>query len=359
MVQEIKEQLQAYCNLRFTEEELEYIDKIRWIKGSYVDFLRVWQPRYEDFEITTDDPCGLAIEAKGSWLCSSMYEIPVLAIVNEVYFRMQYNYDELIASFEKKLDEKIQWLIDGKYHVGNFSEFGLRRRLSAEAQDMAVRRLVEANAKYHKADGQWSKCVGTSNVYLAKKYNILPVGTQAHEFTMCVGQVDHKHNAAYSNWFALDAWVKEYGILNGTALTDTITTDCFLKDFNLTFSTLFSGVRHDSGSPDVWADKMIAHYEKLGIDARTKTLLFSDSLNFEKADMLFNKYSEKAMVAFGIGTYLSNDTHVNALNIVMKPTLCNGQPIAKISDVEGKGMCKDQEYVDYLKRCIKWRMEHE
>lgn len=359
MVDEIKEQLQAYCKLRFTEEELEYIDKIRWIKGSYIDFLRIWQPRYEDFEITTDDPCGLAIEAKGSWLCSSMYEIPVLAIVNEVYFRMQYNYDELIKSFEERLDEKIQWLIDGKYHIGNFSEFGLRRRLSAEAQEMAVRKLVEANAKYHKADWQWSKCVGTSNVYLAKKYNILPVGTQAHEFTMCVGQGDHKHNPAYSNWFALDAWVKEYGILNGTALTDTVTTDCFLKDFGLTFSHLFSGTRHDSGDPYVWADKMIAHYETLGIDAKTKTLLFSDSLNFEKADRLFNKYSEKAMVAFGIGTYLSNDTHVNALNIVMKPTLCNGQPIAKISDVEGKGMCKDQEYVDYLKRCIKWRMEHE
>lgn len=359
MVEEIKEQLKAYCKLRFTEEELGYIDSIKWIKGSYVDFLRVWQPRYEDFEITTDDPCGLAIEARGSWLCSSMYEIPVLAIVNEVYFRMQYNYDDLLASFEKKLDEKIQWLIDGKYHIGNFSEFGLRRRLSAEAQEMAVRKLVEANDKYHKGDDKWSRCVGTSNVYLAKKYGILAVGTQAHEFTMAVGQGDHKHNPAYSNWFALDAWVKEYGILNGTALTDTITTDCFLRDFNLTFSTLFSGVRHDSGDPYVWADKMLNHYEKLGIDAKTKTLLFSDSLNFEKANSLFNTYNGKAMVAFGIGTYLSNDTHVNALNIVMKPTLCNGQPIAKISDVAGKGMCKDQEYVDYLQRCIKWRMEHE
>ena len=359
MVQEIKEQLQAYCKLRFTEEELEYIDKIRWIKGSYVDFLRVWNPRYEDFEITTDDPCGLAIEARGSWLCSSMYEIPVLAIVNEVYFRMKYNYDELIKSFEEKLDEKIQWLIDGKYHIGNFSEFGLRRRLSSEAQEMAVRKLVEANNKFHKTDRLWSRCVGTSNVYLAKKYGIVPTGTQAHEFTMCVGQGDHKHNPAYSNWFALDAWVKEYGILNGTALTDTITTDCFLKDFDLTFSTLFSGVRHDSGSPDTWADKMIDHYEKLGIDAKTKTLLFSDSLNFDKADRLFNKYNDRTMVAFGIGTYLSNETHVPALNIVMKPTLCNGQPIAKISDVDGKGMCKDQEYVDYLKRCIKWRMAHE
>ncbi len=359
MVQEIKDQIRAYCSLRFTEEELQYIDSIRWIKGSYVDFLRVWQPRYEDFTITTEDPCGLAIDARGSWLCSSMYEIPVLAIVNEVYFRMQHNYDELLQTFEKKLDEKIGWLISGKYHIGNFSEFGLRRRLSAEAQDMAVRKLVEANPKFHKDERLWSRCVGTSNVYLAKKYGIVPVGTQAHEFTMCVGQGNHKHNIAYSNWFALDAWVTEYGILNGTALTDTITTECFLRDFNLTFSTLFSGVRHDSGDPYKWADKMIAHYEKLEIDPKTKTLLFSDSLNFEKADRLFDTYRDRTMVAFGIGTYLSNDTHVPALNIVMKPTYCNSWPVAKVSDVEGKEMCKDREYVDYLNRCIRWRMEHE
>ena len=359
MVQEIKDQIRAYCSLRFTEEELQYIDSIRWIKGSYVDFLRVWQPRYEDFTITTEDPCGLAIDARGSWLCSSMYEIPVLAIVNEVYFRMQYNYDELLQTFEKKLDEKIGWLISGKSHIGNFSEFGLRRRLSAEAQDLAIRKLVEANPSFHKDEKRWSRCVGTSNVYLAKKYGIVPVGTQAHEFTMCVGQGNHKHNIAYSNWFALDAWVTEYGILNGTALTDTITTECFLRDFNLTFSTLFSGVRHDSGDPYKWADKMIAHYEKLEIDPKTKTLLFSDSLNFEKADRLFEAYRERTMVAFGIGTYLSNDTHVPALNIVMKPTYCNSWPVAKVSDVEGKEMCKDREYVEYLNRCIRWRMEHE
>lgn len=359
MVQEINEQIQAYCALRFTEEELQYIDNIRWIKGSYVDFLRIWQPRFEDFIISTDDPCGLSIEARGSWLCSSMYEIPVLAIVNEVYFRMRYDYNDLLRSFEQKLDEKIDWLISGKYHIGNFSEFGLRRRLSAEAQEMAVRKLVDANDRFHKGDGIWSRCVGTSNVYLAKKYGIVPVGTQAHEFTMCVGQGNHKHNVAYSNWFALDAWVTEYGILNGTALTDTITTDCFLKDFNLTFSTLFSGVRHDSGDPYRWADRMIAHYKKLDIDPRTKTLLFSDSLNFEKADKLFQAYKDQTMVAFGIGTYLSNDTHVPALNIVMKPTYCNSWPVAKVSDVEGKEMCRDREYVDYLNRCIQWRMEHE
>lgn len=353
MVEEIREQIKAYCQLRFLEDELDYLENIRWIKGSYVDFLRIWQPRFEDFEITTDAPCGLFVEAKGSWLNTTMYEIAVLAIVNEVYFRMSYDYESLFESFKQRLEKKVQMLKDGEYTIGNFSEFGLRRRLSGEAQELAVKMLCENNSAY-----QGSKCVGTSNVYLAKKYNVMAVGTMAHEWIMCVGQGNHRHNPAYSNWFALDAWIEEYGILNGIALTDTITTDCFLKDFKLTYATLFSGVRHDSGDPVGWGEKMIAHYKKLGIDPKLKTLLFSDNLNFEKADRLYKYFNGKINIAFGIGTYLSNDTYVSPLNIVMKTTLCNGMDVAKISDTPGKGMCKNEAYVDYLERCIKWRMEN-
>lgn len=352
MVAEIKRQIQLYCNLRFTEDELEYLNNIKWIKGSYVDFLRLWKPRYEDFEITTNAECGLAIETKGTWLNTSMYEIPTLAIVNEVYFRMAYDYEKLMQSFQERLQKKIQLLTDGTYQLGAFSEFGLRRRLSAEAQELAIQELAKANYPY-------SKFVGTSNVYLAKKFGLTPVGTMAHEWIMCVGQGNHKHNPAYSNWYALDAWVKEYGVLNGTALTDAITTDCFLKDFQLTYATLFSGLRHDSGDPIEWGDKMIEHYKSLGIDPKTKTLLFSDSLNFEKADKLYRYFKDKAKVAFGIGTYIANDTEVPALNIVMKTTACNGMDVAKISDTPGKGMCKNPDYVHYLQRCIDWRMENE
>lgn len=353
MVEEIVEQIKAYCDLRFTEDELEYLHNIKWLKGSYIDFLRLWKPRYEDFEITTNADCGLSIETFGTWLNTSMYEIPVLAIVNEVYFRMAYNYGVLLNSFKSRLEDKIKMLTNGTYKIGTFSEFGLRRRLSAEAQELAVKELCEHNKDY--VD---SYCVGTSNVYLAKKYGVTPVGTMAHEWIMCVGQGNHKHNPAYSNWYALDAWVKEYGILNGTALTDAITTDCFLRDFQLTYATLFSGVRHDSGDPYEWGDKMIEHYKNLGIDAKTKTLLFSDSLDFERANNLYKYFKDKAKVAFGIGTYLSNDTCVPPLNIVMKTTACNGMDVAKISDTPGKGMCKNPEYVDYLQRCINWRMEN-
>ena len=352
MIEEIKEQIEAYCELRFTEEELDYLGQITWLKESYVDFLRLWQPRFADFIIDDEASWGLRVEATGTWLNTSMYEVPVLAIINEVYFRMSGGYDDRMVSFERKLDEKIQWLADGKYQIGSFSEFGLRRRLSGEAQELAVDKL-------RKADLGTSRFVGTSNVYLAKKFNLKPVGTMAHEWIMCTGQGNHKHNPAYSNWYALDAWVKEYGVLNGTALTDTITTECFLKDFQLTFATLFSGVRHDSGDPFEWAEKMISHYKELGIDPKTKTLLFSDSLDFERADKIWKNLHDRINVAFGIGTYISNDTDVEALNIVMKVTDCNNMDVAKISDVSGKGMCKNPDYVDYLQRCIDWRIQNE
>lgn len=351
MVEEIKEQIKHYCSLRFTDGELDYLNKIKWLKGSYIEFLRLWQPRYKDFEITSDAKCGLSIETKGTWLNTSMYEIPILAIVNEVYFRMAYDYDDLFESFKEHLQTKVRLINNQLYELGSYSEFGLRRRLSAEAQELAVKELI-------KTDSRYNHFVGTSNVYLAKKYGVTPVGTMAHEWIMCAGQGNHKHNPAYSNWYALEAWVQEYGVLNGIALTDTITTDCFLKDFQLTYATLFSGVRHDSGDPYEWGEKMIKHYKSMGINPKTKTLLFSDSLDFDKATKLQRHFSDRIKVAFGIGTFISNDTYVSALNIVMKTTLCNGMDVAKLSDVEGKGMCKNPEYVDYLRRCIKWRMEH-
>ena len=351
MVEEIKEQIKHFCTLRYTEEELAYLDNIKWIKGSYIDFLRLWQPRFEDFHISEDGESGLTIETTGTWLNTSMYEIPTLAIVNEVYFRMAYNYEELLESFTKKLSEKKHLLENGTYCLGNYSEFGLRRRLSSEAQEYAVKELSSVCT-------EGSSFIGTSNVYLAKKYGLTPVGTMAHEWIMCSGQGNKKHNPAYSNWYALDAWVKEYGVLNGIALTDTITTDCFLKDFQLTYATLFSGVRHDSGDPIEWGEKMINHYKNLGIDPKGKTLLFSDSLNFEKADKIKKHFDNRVRVAFGIGTYISNDTDVEPLNIVMKVTKCNGTEVAKISDTPGKGMCKNPEYVDYLQRSIDWRMKN-
>lgn len=354
MVEEITAQIKEYCNLRFTEDELQYLRSIPWMKPSYINFLRLWKPRFEDFSIQeTDEGCRLSIQTYGTWLNTSMYEIPILAIVNEVYFRMQYNYKDLLVEFKTRADQKVQDLISGKFNLGVFSEFGERRRLSSEAQEYVVRLLAEKNPEFKD-----SHFIGTSNVYLARECEVIPVGTMAHEFIQCVGQGNHKHNPAYSNYYMLRSWVDEYQTRNGTALTDCIGTDVFLRDFDLTYATLFSGVRHDSGDPIEWGEKIIAHYKKLGIDPKTKTLLFSDSLNFEKASEIYEHFKGQAKVAFGIGTFIANDTNVPALNIVCKVIECNGNPVAKLSDTEGKGMCQDKDYIEYLKRTIAWRLQH-
>ncbi len=355
MVAEIREQIQAFCNLRFTEDELQYLASIKWLKKSYINHLRLWKPNFNEFDIREGGNSGLIIEAKGTWLDTSMYEIPTLAIVNEVYFRFRDDYDALLESSKERTRAKADLLRTGVYWLPVFSEFGLRRRLCSEAQEYAIKEF--SNLDNH--DILRSFFVGTSNVYLAKKYGVKPVGTMAHEWLMCMGQGNRLYDVAHGNKVALDAWIKEYGVENGIALTDCITTDCFLLDFDKPMATLFSGVRHDSGDPFVWGDKMIDHYTRLGIDPMTKTLLFSDSLNFEKADKIARYFQGKAKVAFGIGTYIANDTYAEPLNIVMKVTECNGGPVAKISDTAGKGMCKDQEYVDYLQRAIDWRLNHE
>jgi nicotinate phosphoribosyltransferase len=356
MIQEIKDQFDYYCTLRFTDEELSWLKtNLPWLSEGYINYLRFWHPVREEVSINENgiipyNDCGLAIEAKGTWLNTSMYEIVLLAIVNEVYFSFTYDMKEKERIFKENTMNKIKDLINHKYELGKFSEFGLRRRLSKASHDWLINTL-----------SMYTDCgfVGTSNVFLAKKYDVKAVGTMAHELIQAIGQGNPKHDKAHSNYFTMKAWTDEYKTLNGIYLTDCITTDCFLKDFDLTYATLFSGVRHDSGDPIEWGEKMLNHYKKLNINAKTKTLLFSDSLNFEKATNLYNHFKDQCHVAFGIGTYLSNDTDVKPLNIVMKITECNGAPVAKISDSPGKGMCRDNNYVDYLTRCIKWRMTHE
>lgn len=362
MVQEIREQIDHYCKLRFKTEEIDYLRRTNpWLSDGYLNFLHFWHPvRSEIFVQTGDDDfgeavklvpyndCGLAIEARGTWLSTSMYEIAILAIVNEVYFAMKYDGKELEKAFKERTRAKIDMLNIGRYNIGVFSEFGMRRRLSAKTQDWLIGQLKKVPG-----------FVGTSNVYLAMKHDVKPVGTMAHEFVQCVGQGNHELNPAYSNKFVMEAWTGEYQTRNGIMLGDTIGTDVFLRDFDLAFATLYSGVRHDSGNPFVWGEKILALYEALGIDPKTKTLLFSDSLDFARATAIRKHFQGRCKVAFGIGTYLANDTFVDALNIIMKVTLCNGSAVAKVSDTPGKGMCRDEEYVDYLNRTIKWRLDHE
>ena len=347
MLAEINSQIDYLCSLRFTNEELDYLRSIRFIKNDYVEFLRLWHPVREYVTTGLTENGELTVVVKGPLFSAMQFEIHLLEIINEVYFRMTYDYEELRRSAMEKLDKKIADFNSGKYTF-RFAEFGARRRLSREWEDVVIKRLArETNA-----------CVGTSNVYFAKKYNLTPIGTYAHEFVQMYQGID-SIPLAYTNHYAMKDWYNEYEGDNGTALTDTVTTDLFLLDFNRSMVNNYTGVRHDSGDPYEWGEKMIAHYKKYGVDPKTKTLLFSDSLDFDRAQALYDYFKDKAKVSFGIGTFCANDTCVEPLNIVIKLQYVNGRPVAKLSDNPGKAMCRDEEYLEYLKKSVAFRLQRE
>ena len=347
MVEEIGEQIDALCTLRFRKDELNYLRSIRFIKNDYVEFLRLWRPIREYVTMSLSDAGELSVIVNGPLFSAMQFEIYLLEIINEVYFRMAYDYDELLRSAEERLEEKIRAFQTGKYTF-KFAEFGCRRRLSREWQDVVVRRLAQ----------ETGHCVGTSNVYLAMKYDLTPIGTYAHEFVQMYQGID-SIPLAFTNHYAMQDWYDEYDGDNGTALTDTVTTDLFLLDFNRSMVNNYSGVRHDSGDPYEWGEKMIAHYKSYGVDPKTKLLLFSDSLNFDSAQELYDYFRNKTKVSFGIGTFVSNDTAAEALNIVIKLQYVNGRPVAKLSDNPAKAMCRDEEYLEYLKRSVDFRLKRE
>ncbi len=344
MAEEINAQIDHLCQLRFTGDELDYLRSVRFIKNDYVEFLRLWHPIRDYVTVELSENGELSVVVDGPLFSAMQFEIYLLEIINEVYFRMQYNYEELLASAQEKLDKKITALNDGTYTF-RFAEFGCRRRLSREWQDTVVRRLAF----------ETKSCVGTSNVYLAMKYHLTPIGTYAHEFVQMYQGID-SIPLAYTNHYAMKDWYAEYDGDNGTALTDTITTDLFLLDFNRSMVNNYTGVRHDSGDPYEWGEKIIRHYEKYGVDPKTKLLLFSDSLDFDKAQKLYEYFSGRTKVSFGIGTFCSNDTCAPALNIVIKLQYVNGRPVAKLSDTPGKAMCRDSGYLKYLKQSVDFRL---
>ncbi|MDD6142450.1 MAG: nicotinate phosphoribosyltransferase [bacterium] len=347
MFEEINAQIDHLCTLTFTKDELDYLRSIRFIKNDYVEFLRLWRPIRDYVETSLDADGRLHIVVRGPLFSAMQFEIYLLEIVNEVYFRLQYDYAELRVSAQEKLDEKIRDFQHGKYAF-RFAEFGCRRRLSREWQEEMVRRLTT----------ETSNCVGTSNVYLAKKFGIKPIGTYAHEYVQMYQGID-SIPLAYTNHYAMEDWYNEYKGDNGTALTDTITTDLFLLDFNRSMVNNFTGVRHDSGDPFEWGEKMIAHYKRYDADPMTKLLLFSDSLDFDKAQALYDHFHDRIKVSFGIGTFCSNDTFAEPLNIVIKLQTVNGRAVAKLSDTPGKAMCRDAEYLEYLKRSVAFRLNRE
>ncbi|HUT43618.1 MAG TPA: nicotinate phosphoribosyltransferase, partial [Desulfobacterales bacterium] len=267
----------------------------------------------------------------------------VLAIINQIYFTSTVEQEILIEERKKgswKLWDKIKLIQDLNDPGFKFSDFGARRRYSKHWHDVVVQRMAEKLPE---------NFAGTSDVYFAYKHNVKPIGTMAHEWIQAGQALTNPRN---SQKFMLQKWADEYRGELGIALSDTLGLDVFLKDFDSYFAKLFDGVRHDSGDPIRMGEKIIAHYKKLKIDPKSKTIVFSDSLTIPKAIEIYQHFKDRIKVSFGIGTNLTNDLVREPLNIVIKMTHCNGQPVAKISDNEGKGMCESAEYLQCLKSIL-------
>lgn len=342
MVEEINAQIDALCELRFKPEELAYLRTLRYLKSDYVDFLEGFQLRRRFITVKADGD-DILIEARGPMVQVMMFEIYVLAIVNEVYFS-RFNTPAVIAEGVRRMKSKVQDILTFFDMPSNRAanplelfDFGTRRRFSREWQEKVVSGMQRAIPDYFK---------GTSNVDLARRYGITPIGTMAHEYLQAFQQLGPRLKDFQKA--ALEAWVQEYRGDLGIALTDVVGMDAFLRDFDLYFAKLFDGIRHDSGSPFEWTEKAIAHYEKLKVPVYGKRFTYSDSLNVPLIIELYKRYANTAKLGFGWGTNLTNDMGIEPLQIVMKIVECNGAPVAKLPDTAGKTMSNNLPFLQYL-----------
>lgn len=340
--EEVERELDHLCSLMFTEDEVAYLRGLRFIKSDFADFLTLFRFQRKFIQVETNGP-HLRIRATGPLVHVMGFEIFVLYIVNELYFR-RFDREAALAEARVRLRQKIDELRAFEQEPPRatpfeFFDFGVRRRFSGDWQDEVVATLARELPHFFK---------GTSNVYLAKKYKLVPIGTMAHEYLQAYQAFGVRLRDFQTA--ALEDWVQEYRGDLGTALTDVVGMNGFLRDFDLYFAKLFDGLRHDSGDPVEWGEKALAHYARLRIDARSKRMVFSDALTVPKALALYRHFADRTTCGFGIGTKLTNDTPYPALNIVMKLTRCNGQPVAKLSDTPGKSMCTDETFLAYLRQ---------
>ncbi len=337
---EIAREVNALSRLRLRDDEIDYLRSLRFMKSDFVDFLGLFHFNEKYVKIGEGErPGELDITIRGPWLHTILFEIPVLAIVSEVYFRRTQPQPameegrrrlkakiDLVRTVERELDFRI-------------SDFGTRRRFSLAWHEEILQTLKREVPEYF---------AGTSNVWFAMRNNLTPLGTMAHEYMQACQALGPRLRD--SQTFAFDKWAQEYRGDLGIAVADTYGTDAFLRDFDMYFCKLFDGARHDSGDPFEWGEKLIAHYRKNRVDPRTKQLIFSDQLSFPLAIAIARRFHGRAITAFGIGTNLTNDLGYEPINIVIKMTECNGQPVAKVSDSPGKTISKDAGYLRYLRQ---------
>jgi len=349
-VNEIREEIRSLCSLHFQDAELAYLRSLRFIKSDFVDFLGLFKLNEKYITVTALPSGEIDIAIQGPWLHTILFEIPVLAIVNEVYFRNTQKLPDLMAG-RQRLDVKIGQLRSEGLSDLKIADYGTRRRFSG-AWHVEVLRVLSARLGTGQSPGNASgmagQFAGTSNVLFAMKLGLTPLGTMAHEYLQACQALGPRLRD--SQIYAFESWAKEYRGDLGIALSDVYGMSAFLRDFDLYFCKLFDGARHDSGDPFQWGERMIDHYIRNRVDPRTKTLIFSDALTIPRTIELYQQFKGRCQLAFGIGTNLTNDLGYEPLQIVIKMVRCNGQPVAKLSDTPSKDMCDDEKYLAYLRQ---------
>ena len=342
MVSEIREEIRALCSLRFQDAELAYLQSMRFIKSDFVDFLGLFRLNEKYVTVTALSSGEIDVAINGPWLHTIPFEIPILAIINEVYFRNTQKLPDL-SEGRRRLDVKIEQLKGEGLSAHKIADYGTRRRYSRAWHEEVLRTLTARLGA-----GTAGQFAGTSNVLFAMKLGLTPLGTMAHEFLQACQALGPRLRD--SQVFAFESWAKEYRGDLGIALSDVYGMSAFLRDFDMYFCKLFDGARHDSGDPSAWGERLIQHYLINRVDPRTKILIFSDGLTVPKTIELYRQFKGRCQLAFGIGTNLSNDLGYEPLQIVIKMVQCNGQPVAKVSDTPSKNMCDDVKYLDYLRQ---------
>jgi nicotinate phosphoribosyltransferase len=341
-VQEIRDEIRSLCSLQFQDAELAWLRSLRFIKSDFVDFLGLFRLNEKYIQVNALANGEIDISIQGPWLHTILFEIPVLAIVNEVYFRNTQQVPDFLEG-RKRLEQKIDALHAERLSDLKIADYGTRRRFSRAWHEELLRVLISKLGT-----GSAGQLAGTSNALFAMKLGLTPLGTMAHEYLQACQALGPRLRD--SQVFGFETWAREYRGDLGIALSDVYGIEPFLRDFDMYFCKLFDGARHDSGDPFTWGERMIAHYRNNRVDPLTKTLIFSDGLTVEKTIALYQQFRGRCQLAFGIGTNLTNDLGYEPLQIVIKMTQCNGQPVAKLSDTPGKGMCNDENYLAYLRQ---------
>lgn len=304
----LRKEVEAMASLKLSKEEESFIRrKCPYFDPVFLDLLKGYRFNPDEVKVWQDEG-NLHVEIEGPWYRTVLWEVPILAIISELYFQVLHHPPVQIT--ERAKSKAIELRKIG----ADYSEFGTRRRYSMEVQNLVLQTLIEYSGQ---------SLTGTSNLYFAMKYNLTPIGTHPHEWFMY-----HAVHYGYpmANAMSLDKWVEVYHGSLGIALADTFTSDAFFKSFTLKHAKLFDGVRWDSGDPIAFTDKTLAFYQQHRIDPKTKTIVYSDALNLEEVKRIKQYVNGRIHDAYGIGTFLTNDVGVLPLNMVIKMAAAKPHP---------------------------------